>query len=81
MTPEMMAQVQQMVQRPQRAAGAAPATATTPGFESSCEKWGQFFPDGIENVDQLAEHLQQQMAAMQSLLDSMTPEMRQSSIR
>src|SRR5581483_3629871 len=31
---------------------------------------------GIENLDQLAQHLQQQIAQMESLLNSMTPEMR-----
>jgi len=41
------------------------------------KKWGQFFPEGLENPEQLAQHLAQSMAQMQSLLDSMTPEMRQ----
>ncbi len=46
------------------------------GFDDFMEKWGRYFPEGIENVDQLAEYLHQQMAAMQQLMDSMTPEMR-----
>lgn len=47
------------------------------GFQDFMDKWGQFFPDGIQNPEQLAQHLQQQMQAMRSLMESMTPEMRQ----
>ncbi|MBI4283813.1 MAG: hypothetical protein HY663_05020 [Chloroflexi bacterium] len=47
-----------------------------PDFQNFMNKWGQFFPQGIENIDQLAEHLQRQMAQMESLLKSMAPEMR-----
>ncbi|MBI4213336.1 MAG: VWA domain-containing protein [Chloroflexi bacterium] len=46
------------------------------GFQDFMEKWGQYFPSGIQNPDQLAQHLQQQMAQMRSLMESMTPEMR-----
>jgi uncharacterized protein with von Willebrand factor type A (vWA) domain len=46
-----------------------------PDFDRFMEKWGQFFP-GAQNLDQLAEQLQQQMAQMQSLLDSMSPDQR-----
>jgi uncharacterized protein with von Willebrand factor type A (vWA) domain len=75
MTPEMMQQVQQMV-RDLNELLEAHRMGDDSGFEDFMEKWGQFFPDGIENVEQLADHLRQQMAQMQSLLDSMTPEMR-----
>jgi uncharacterized protein with von Willebrand factor type A (vWA) domain len=75
MTPEMMQQVQQMVQDLNELLEAH-RMGDDSGFEDFMEKWGQFFPDGIENVEQLANHLRQQMAQMQSLLDSMTPEMR-----
>src|SRR5207237_480180 len=34
------------------------------------------FPPGIETLDQLLEHLQRQMAQMQSLLRSLSPEAR-----
>ena len=47
------------------------------GFEDFMKKWGQYFPEGIQNPEQLAQHLQQQMAQMRSLMESMTPEMRQ----
>jgi uncharacterized protein with von Willebrand factor type A (vWA) domain len=75
MTPEMMAQVQQMV-RDLNELLEQHRDRDDSGFRDFMDKWGQFFPDGIENVDQLAQQLQQQMAQMQSLLDSMTPGMR-----
>ena len=76
MTPEMMQQLAQMV-RDLNDLLEAHRMGDDSGFEDFMEKWGDYFPDGIENVEQLAQHLHQQMAQMQSLLDSMTPEMRQ----
>jgi len=75
MTPEMMQQAQQMVRDLNRLLEQH-RNGNDSGFPDFMDKWGQFFPDGIENAGQLAEHMQQQMAAMQSLMDSMTPEMR-----
>jgi len=75
MTPEMMQQLGQMV-RDLNQLLEQHRQGNDSGFEEFMKKWGQFFPEGIQNVDQLAQHLSQQMAAMQSLLDSMTPEMR-----
>ncbi|HLY65181.1 MAG TPA: VWA domain-containing protein, partial [Chloroflexota bacterium] len=46
-------------------------------FEEFKRKWGKFLPPGIDSPEQLAQYLQQQMAAMESLLESMSPEMRQ----
>jgi uncharacterized protein with von Willebrand factor type A (vWA) domain len=77
MTPEAMRQIQNMVHDlnelldKQRR-----GEATQDDFDDFKKKWGDFFPEGIENVDQLAEHLQQQIKQMESLLNSMTPEMR-----
>lgn len=76
MTPEQMQAMQQMVKdlnQPMR----DHQRGDDSGFQDFMDKWGDFFPEGIENPDQLAEHLQQQMAQMQSLLNSMSPEMRQ----
>jgi uncharacterized protein with von Willebrand factor type A (vWA) domain len=75
MTPEKMKQVQEMV-RDLNELLENHRLGDDSGFQDFMEKWGEFFPPGIENVEQLAEHMQQQMAAMQSLMDSMTPEMR-----
>ncbi|MEE8519256.1 MAG: VWA domain-containing protein, partial [Dehalococcoidia bacterium] len=47
-----------------------------PDITEFMEKWGQFFPPGIETFDQLMEYMEQQMAQMQSLLNSMSPEQR-----
>jgi uncharacterized protein with von Willebrand factor type A (vWA) domain len=75
MTPEMLAEIQQMV-RDLNELLEAHRHGDDSGFEDFMEKWGKFFPDDIQNVEQLADHLRQQMAQMQSLMDSMTPEMR-----
>ncbi len=45
-------------------------------FQGFMDKHGQFFP-GAENLDQLMQQMQRQQSAMQSLLDSMSPEQRQ----
>ena len=45
-------------------------------FDDFMRKWGKNFPPGMESPEQLADYLQKQMAAMESLLNSMTPEMR-----
>jgi uncharacterized protein with von Willebrand factor type A (vWA) domain len=78
MTPEAMRQLGQMVhdlndllEKHQR------GEDTQGDFEDFMKKWGEYFPDGIENIEQLAQHMQQQIAQMESLLNSMTPEMRQ----
>src|SRR5262245_61892698 len=47
-----------------------------PDFQSFKDKWGQNFP-GVESFDQLMERIGQQMAQMQSLMQSMSPEQRQ----
>jgi uncharacterized protein with von Willebrand factor type A (vWA) domain len=47
-----------------------------PDISDFMNKWGDFFPPGIETFDQLAQHMQEQMAQMQSLMDSMSPEQR-----
>jgi uncharacterized protein with von Willebrand factor type A (vWA) domain len=75
MTPEDLAGLREMVRDlnqmlEQRALG------QEPDFQSFMDKHGQYFP-GAESLDQLIEQLRRQQAAMQSLLDSMSPEQRQ----
>jgi len=75
LTPEGLQQIQQMVRDlnqlfQQRLQG------QTPDIQEFMKKWGQFFPQGIETFDDLAEYLQRQMAQMESLLNSMPAEMR-----
>lgn len=48
-----------------------------PGFENFMRQWGPMFGDDPpQSLDELMERIQQQMAQMQSLLDSLAPEAR-----
>ena len=40
------------------------------------ERFGDFFPENPESLDELLEIMAQRMAAMQAMLNSMTPEQR-----
>jgi len=51
------------------------AEGGTPNFDQFMQQWGELFP-GAENLEQLVEQLQRQMAQMQSLMDSMSPQQR-----
>src|SRR5258708_20087715 len=46
----------------------------TPNFNGFMEKFGDMFPPGINSLDELLEHLHRQIAQMQSLLQSISPE-------
>ncbi len=45
-------------------------------FNDFMQKHGHNFPPGIENMDQLMEHLQKQMQYMENMLNSMSPQQR-----
>ncbi len=47
-----------------------------PGFEQFMEEFGDFFPENPQNVDELLEQMAKRMAAMQAMLNSMSPEQR-----
>src|SRR2546429_74048 len=49
---------------------------TSASFRDFMQKYGHLFPPGIETLDQLLEHLQRQMAQMQSLMQSLSPQAR-----
>lgn len=51
------------------------AEGGNPDFDGFMQQWGDMFP-GAENLEQLVDQLQKQMAQMQSLLDSMSPSQR-----
>jgi uncharacterized protein with von Willebrand factor type A (vWA) domain len=51
--------------------------ATEQDFRDFMDKFGQFFPPGIDNIDDLVAYLEQQAEQMASLLKSMPEEMRQ----
>lgn len=52
------------------------AQGKEPKFQQFMQKYGQFFPPGINSLDELIKHMQRQMAQMQSLMNSMSPEQR-----
>src|SRR5438552_3357757 len=49
---------------------------TQQAFEQFMERYGDFFPENPQTLDELLEVMAQRMAAMQSMLNSMTPEQR-----
>jgi uncharacterized protein with von Willebrand factor type A (vWA) domain len=49
---------------------------TTAAFDQFMSEYGDFFPDNPQTLDELLENMARQMAAMQSMLNSMTPEQR-----
>ncbi len=49
---------------------------TQPAFEDFMAKFGDFFPGNPQSLEELLQQMAQQMAAMQQMLNSMTPEQR-----
>ena len=47
-----------------------------PDFDGFMQRYGDFFPENPQSLDELLEIMAQRMAAMQSMLNSMTPEQR-----
>lgn len=47
-----------------------------PDFDAFMQKHGEYFP-GVNSLDDLIEQMQMQMAAMQGIMDSLSPEQRQ----
>ena len=77
-TPEDLAGVRDMVRDlndllEKHATGAD----TSNDFAEFMAKHGQYFPPGISNTDELIEHLHRQASQMASLLNSMSPQMRE----
>jgi uncharacterized protein with von Willebrand factor type A (vWA) domain len=68
-TKDMLAELNQMLE--QRAAG------REPDFDGFMERYGDFFPENPRTLDELLEALAHRMAAMQAMLNSMTPQQRQ----
>ncbi len=65
---DMMAELNRMLE--QRAAG------EEPDFDGFMERYGDFFPENPQNLDELLEVMARRMQAMQAMLNSMTPEQR-----
>jgi len=49
---------------------------TTAAFDQFMQQFGDFFPGNPQTLDELLEQMAEQMAAMQNMLNSMTPEQR-----
>jgi uncharacterized protein with von Willebrand factor type A (vWA) domain len=75
MTPEDMARLKDMMAE-LNAMLEARAAGQEPDFEGFMERYGDFFPENPQNLDELLEVLARRMAAMQAMLASMTPEQR-----
>src|SRR3954465_6653889 len=65
---DMMSELNHMLE--QREAG------EEPDFEGFMDRYGDFFPDNPQSLDELLEQMAQSMAQMQQLMNSMTPEQR-----
>ena len=65
---DMLASLNQMLEQRER--------GEEPDFPKFMEEFGDFFPGNPETLDELLEQMAQSMAAMQQLLNSMTPEQR-----
>jgi len=74
MTPEDLRRMREMIQDLNRMLRER-AESGEPDFEAFKQKWGQQFP-GAESLDDLLEQIGQRMAAMQSLMQSLSPEQR-----
>ena len=65
---DMMAALNDMLDRRER--------GEDPGFENFMQEFGDFFPENPQSLDELLEIMAQRMAAMQAMMNSMTPEQR-----
>jgi uncharacterized protein with von Willebrand factor type A (vWA) domain len=74
MTPQDLARMREMMQDLNRMLRQK-ADGEEPDFDAFKAKWGQHFP-GVESLNELIEQMGRQMAAMQSLMQSLTPEQR-----
>src|SRR5579872_5699969 len=75
LTPEQMDAIRQMVRDLNEMLEAAQA-GDREAFDRFMDRHRDFFPPGINSLEELLEHLQRQASAMQALLDNMDPEQR-----
>jgi len=74
MTPEDLRRMREMIQDLNRMLRER-AEGGQPDFEKFRQKWGEQFP-GAESLDDVLEQIGQRMAAMQSLMQSLSPDQR-----
>jgi len=65
---DMMSELNQMLEQRER--------GEEPDFDGFMERYGDFFPEDPQDLDELLEVLARRMAAAQAMLNSMTPEQR-----
>jgi uncharacterized protein with von Willebrand factor type A (vWA) domain len=65
---DMFAELNQMLEQRQR--------GEEPDFDGFMERYGDFFPENPQDLDELLEVMARRMAAAQAMLNSMTPEQR-----
>jgi uncharacterized protein with von Willebrand factor type A (vWA) domain len=65
---DMLADLNEMLAKHQR--------GEDPRFDDFMAKHGDFFPENPQNIEELLESIARRMAAMQAMLNSMTPEQR-----
>src|SRR5476649_2587438 len=65
---DMLAELNQMLEQRER--------GEEPDFAGFMDRFGDFFPDNPQTLDELLESMARSMAQMQQLLNSMTPEQR-----
>jgi uncharacterized protein with von Willebrand factor type A (vWA) domain len=65
---DMMGALNHMLEQRQR--------GEEPDFEGFMQRYGDFFPENPQSLDELLEVMAQRMAAMQAMMNSMTPEQR-----
>ncbi len=65
---DMLSELNHMLEQRQR--------GEEPDFDGFMQRYGDFFPENPRDLDELLEVMAQRMAAMQALLNSMTPEQR-----
>ncbi len=75
MTPEDIAKLREMIRDLNKMLRER-QEGREPDFDSFMQKHGQYFP-GVNSLDDLIEQMQQQMAAMQGIMDNLSPEQRQ----
>ena len=68
---DMMNDLNELLEKRQR------GEDTEQDFRDFMDQHGQFFPDDPQSLDELLDQLARQAAAMQRMLDSMTPEQRE----
>ena len=75
MTPEDIAKMREMIRDLNKMLRER-QEGLEPDFDSFMQKHGEYFP-GVNSLDDLLEQMQQQMAAMQGIMDNLSPEQRQ----